>query len=296
MSYQGTTIVSAHGIKNIIGTIQYRNKHFIRVNNGPNILFLNPTQIPLCLREMKLIREPFVLIVGTSYIGLDKQYFLIRLLLAHPFLIRLYCQNWCSEPHPKVVSLPIGLDYHTLNTKTKFPMFSHKSWGHYTSANNQEQQLLALSKFSKKIKLCYVNFKHSVHLNDDRKEALQKIPNHLLYIEQKFKTRIETWKTMAKYKYVISPHGLGLDCHRTWEAIALGCIPIVKKSSLSVNELYNDLPVLIVDNWSDITKELLEKNHIQPLKSIPQKLKLNYWKKKIYDEFAPFAQLPYNSL
>ena len=296
MSYQGTTIVSSHGIKHLIGTIRY-NKHFIRVNNGPNILFLEPTQIPLCLREMKSIKEPFVLIVGTSYIGLDEQYFLIKLLLEHPFLLKLYCQNWCSAPHPKVVSLPIGLDYHTLNKKTKYHMFSHKSsWGDYTSAKNQEQQLLALSKFSKKINLCYVNFKHSVDINEDRREALQKIPNNLLYIENLFKTRIETWKTMAKYKYVISPHGLGLDCHRTWEAIALGCIPIVKKSSLSVNGLYDDLPVLIVDNWSDITKELLEKNNVIPFESIPQKLTINYWKKKIYDEFAPLAQLPYNSL
>ena len=50
--------------------------------------------------------------------------------------------------------------------------------------------------------------------------------------------------------------GHGMDCHRTWEALILGCIVIVKKSVLDV--LYEDLPVLIVDNWSDITKELLD--------------------------------------
>jgi hypothetical protein len=57
-------------------------------------------------------------------------------------------------------------------------------------------------------------------------------------------------------KFVVSPHGNGLDCHRTWEALYLGVIPIVKTSSL--DQLYEDLPVLIVDDWSDVTREFLE--------------------------------------
>ena len=55
---------------------------------------------------------------------------------------------------------------------------------------------------------------------------------------------------MIKYKWIISPHGNGLDCHRTYEAIALGCIPIVKTSTLDI--LYKDMPIIIVDNWSQI--------------------------------------------
>ena len=32
---------------------------------------------------------------------------------------------------------------------------------------------------------------------------------------------------MIKYTFILSPAGIGLDCHRTWEALCLGCIPIV---------------------------------------------------------------------
>jgi hypothetical protein len=32
------------------------------------------------------------------------------------------------------------------------------------------------------------------------------------------------------YAFVASPYGGGPDCHRTWEALILGCIPIVKSS------------------------------------------------------------------
>ena len=33
---------------------------------------------------------------------------------------------------------------------------------------------------------------------------------------------------MASYKYVYCPMGLGMDCSKVYEAIACGCIPIVK--------------------------------------------------------------------
>lgn len=58
-------------------------------------------------------------------------------------------------------------------------------------------------------------------------------------------------------KFVVSPKGNGLDCHRTWEAIAFGAIPIVPTSHL--DSLYEKLPVIIVKNsWSEITPDLLE--------------------------------------
>ena len=55
----------------------------------------------------------------------------------------------------------------------------------------------------------------------------------------------------ARYAFVISPHGNGLDCYRTWEALLMGCIPIVKRSP--IDYLYADLSVAIVDEWSEIT-------------------------------------------
>ena len=55
--------------------------------------------------------------------------------------------------------------------------------------------------------------------------------------------------------FVVSPHGNGLDCHRTWEILLVGSYPIVKKSTL--DELYQGLPVLIVDDWSVVTTSFL---------------------------------------
>lgn len=69
----------------------------------------------------------------------------------------------------------------------------------------------------------------------------------------------EHYKTVSEYKFVLSPHGLGLDCYRTWEALYLGTFPIVKTSSL--DRSYENLPVLIVQDWEDIDESLLQETY-----------------------------------
>jgi hypothetical protein len=60
-------------------------------------------------------------------------------------------------------------------------------------------------------------------------------------------------KLMRKTMFVPSPAGNGIDCHRTWEALYLGAVPVVLRSEY-FGEM--DWPVLVIDSWS----ELLEKN------------------------------------
>ena len=72
-------------------------------------------------------------------------------------------------------------------------------------------------------------------------------------------TNPEYYKEISKFKFVLSPPGAGIDCHRTWEVLYLGCIPIVESST--INELYEDLPVLVVAKWDDISKEFLERKY-----------------------------------
>ncbi|KAJ3101351.1 hypothetical protein HK100_004556 [Physocladia obscura] len=61
---------------------------------------------------------------------------------------------------------------------------------------------------------------------------------------------------IEKSRFVISPHGHGLDCYRTYEALFMNVIPIVKTSTL--DPLYEKLPVLILKEWEDLTVELME--------------------------------------
>lgn len=61
---------------------------------------------------------------------------------------------------------------------------------------------------------------------------------------------------LGQHRFVLSPRGNGLDAHRTWEALLVGSIPIVRSSAL--NPLYDALPVLVVGDWSDVTPRLLQ--------------------------------------
>ena len=70
---------------------------------------------------------------------------------------------------------------------------------------------------------------------------------------------IEAWKTLLStpeaHDFVVCPHGHGLDTHRIWEVLLLGSVPIVKTSTL--DDMFEDLPVLIVEKWEDISVPLL---------------------------------------
>jgi len=83
---------------------------------------------------------------------------------------------------------------------------------------------------------------------------------------------------VARSKFVVCPPGNGLDCHRVWEALYLGAIPILKHSAWA--EYWNDLPVLIVNDWHEVTEDNLINtyNKYELIDWCSDKLKMSYWK------------------
>lgn len=187
-------------------------------------------------------------------------------------LVHWFCQNIIAK-HPKITIMPIGLDYHTMTTRN--------IWGPVTSGLDQEKILNSIIKNSKpfykrEIK-CYANFHFfmTTKYGYDRKDAFANINKEIVFYEPQKVSRLDTWNKQKEYAFVICPHGGGLDCHRNWEALCLGCIPIVKTSA--IDHLYDDLHVLIVNNWNDITQELLEQT-IARFKKKHKKNEFNYKK------------------
>jgi hypothetical protein len=229
------------------------------------------------------LASPFVLVINGCDLDFPTQYFdkeeSFVNFIAHSKVKHVFAQN-CVIRHPKVSKLPIGLDYHTLAN-------SANSWGPCQSPMEQERALLSLSRkakpFWERLPLCYSNFHFffGPSHGHDRRDAMSQIPKDLVFYEPTRQPRLSSWTRQTEYAFVLSPHGNGLDCHRTWEALNLGCIPIVKSSP--IDELYAELPVLIVDSWSNLSKELLMvtidkfKTHSFDM----NKLTLDYWKRLI---------------
>lgn len=76
-----------------------------------------------------------------------------------------------------------------------------------------------------------------------------------------------------------------MDCHRARVVLALGCIPIVKRSAFS--DVFQNLPVLIVDDWGDINLQMLGDTliHYENTQLHNEELTMQYWVRKI-SEFS----------
>lgn len=189
-----------------------------------------------------------------------------------------FCQNLMIR-HPKMTHLPIGLDYHTMSKVGE----SHP-WGKGKLPLEQEKELneaiINAPPSNERHLYCYSNFHHStfgIGSRGDRQEAVAKLPKEIVFYDPVFTSRDVAWNRQSFFSFVLSPKGGGYDCHRTWEALCLGCIPIVKKSGL--DPLFEGLPVLIVKDWSEVSRDLL----IETLVTFAtkqfqkEKLHLSYW-------------------
>jgi hypothetical protein len=173
-------------------------------------------------------------------------------------LVVWFAQN-IDYKHPKLKPIPIGVDSYYTNAK-KDALVSH---------------MRNISPFGGRLNKVYLNFTIQNNVKE-RKPALESFRGKPFAHITGFKTLTQYLTEMKQYKYVISPPGNGFDCHRTWEALLMGCVPIVKHS-LS-DPLFEDLPVILVDQWSEVTMNFLE----QKSKEMERK---TYNLEKIYAQY-----------
>ena len=72
------------------------------------------------------------------------------------------------------------------------------------------------------------------------------------------------WNALLDHKFIISPEGNGIDCHRHYEALMAGCIPIVEDNPL-IREKYAGCPLLYTKNYSEIRESFLVKQYEEML-------------------------------
>jgi len=87
---------------------------------------------------------------------------------------------------------------------------------------------------------------------------------------------------LALHAYCFSPRGAGVDCHRTWEAITMGCIPIVKRDPVMLP--FAAFPILFVDDWAEVTVDMLRARHPEiaaKFQTTRHMMEFKYWEEKI---------------
>jgi len=113
--------------------------------------------------------------------------------------------------------------------------------------------------FDKK-NLVYLNFKNHHHPSRPICTDYFKDFDWISYNpDSNFLPILDFYNHLKSFKYCISPRGTGIDTHRIYECLLFGVLPIVKRCEL--DELYEKLPIVLVDDWNQITKEFLTEKY-----------------------------------
>lgn len=213
-------------------------------------------------------KEKFILITHHSDKSVDSSY---KLLADNPQLVKWYAQN-NEYIHHKIISIPIGLEDRWRHNNGILRDFKHLRvnslervprilYG-FTVANNESKRAPALAALKS-----------------------SKIADEFIGSSRRYR------KELSRYMFVASPPGNGIDCHRTWEALYLGAIPVVVTRKF--HEQFIDLPVLMVNDWSELAnyeesdlKGIYEKQ-VMKLDNL-EYIWFDFWKKSIESTIAKF--------
>lgn len=91
---------------------------------------------------------------------------------------------------------------------------------------------------------------YSTDTNRAERESCSEIASKLDCKQLQRATPSEYRRALSESKFVLSPAGNGFDCHRTWEAMYLGAIPILRRAHWPF--INKNLPVLLLDEWDEL--------------------------------------------
>ena len=202
-----------------------------------------PCDLDWFAREaLPTIRRPFALITtdGDASVPSDLPKRTVDNLLQSPWLVSWRTQNCDGTAPGKIQPIPIGLDLHT------------------PSRGMSQSRLIATLQSIRASRLplheipLRVFSDLSVNLaSEERYRTTTALRDcaHVDFLKSRI-SRIDIWNRYARYPFVLSAMGNGLDCHRTWELLYLGCIVITRSSPL--DPLFEGLPVVIVTDWEEV--------------------------------------------
>lgn len=183
-------------------------------------------------------------------------------------LKKVFCINKCSNSS-NTFGIPLGI------TNDCDDSSLHRIYG------NKDIMIDVINMDIKKSNLAYINFNVSTYPVERQNILdlfLDKEWSYSGHIENTLEGRKKFLIDIKSSKFVFCPRGNGIDTHRLWEALYMGSYPIVKREI--AHDLFDDLPILFIDDWNDINEDMLNKK-FEEYNNIDwnlEKLKISYWK------------------
>jgi len=172
-----------------------------------------------------------------------------------PGPIRHWFGVQCAATHPQLTAMPVGIE------------------------GSMVPQIQAGERRETRDTLLYLNFQ--VRSSERATLWTHFAPKPWVTAERWANTGATSYiRALGNSKFVLSPPGFGWDCYRTYEALAMGAIPIVLRRHPNSDVCLN-LPVLMVDDWAEVTKERLESEWRSRRPMETTTLTLTYWRERI---------------
>lgn len=209
------------------------------------------------------INKRFILVTGASDYSIDSGND-IHAILNNDYLIRWFCTNPSNFiEHNKLGWLPIGFQEkeriggNVVLLNEKFN--SYKNW------NDKENKI-------------YIPY-HNTANDIDRERLLAEVASNHYCVRETNKLQFgEYLDTLNNYKYVLSLRGNGWDCHRHYESLLVGSVPILQTGPIFAAFNAHNLPAIEVQeinenifnrdlDFSNVKEFLTMKYHINRIET-----------------------------
>ena len=229
------------------------------ITDDGQIIFIKTDMVPYFFNfVMPQIRNNVIILTHNSALGINERYIGF---LNNNKVICWYAQN-ANFDHPRLFSIPLGI--------------ANLRWTHGDIAKIDKVNEMQLQKKN----LVYMNFDLQTNISE-RTKVYDMFVDKDYVLKGSKKSFEEYLNDLARCKFTLSPPGAGIDCHRIWESIAVGTIPIVENChNIS---FHTKMPILVIDDWRCLSQEFLEHKHYFLCSELYNKspLYLDYWIQKI---------------
>ena len=243
------------------------------LHDGKKIFFSKIDFVSLDFEYINTLNNDVILISGNGDFPIDDE-----LIKQIPNNVKFWFGVNSLSYHPKLIAIPIGLE-------NSYDCIRDNHGIGYKKAIEKDEIIDSLDTSIVPNKLIYSNF--LVDTNRTHRTPFKEISEKLPYIdweEPKLNT-VEYLNNILNYEAVLCPAGNGVDTHRLWEVLYMKRIPItVKIGNYKLYDLYEKLPILVLDNISELENEKFIIDKINEIKNRTYDLSLldlDFWKNKI---------------
>jgi hypothetical protein len=201
------------------------------------------------------IKKKFYLFTGSSDYSIDEKY---ESYLNNGKIIKWIGHNITLQ-HSKIIKIPIGFS-NTLGTNKEL-------------LNTLEHSIIPWDQKENKLLITHMDVTSvSEEAVKYRKNAVQIFENKS-WVNKIEKCDLQSYLNhINNHKFILCPKGNGIDTFRFWETVFLGSIPIIESDSL--DDLYEKVPCIIVENFNEITETFLNNYKKDP--QIDNRIYLKY--------------------